>query len=71
MRPADLRKHCKRQAFDFDLDIDLHGHCRLVIRTQSFEQLKATILKLADFLTTDQSIPATRLGLAFGIPEGK
>lgn len=67
-----LQKHARkhfRDQLDFDLDIDAHGHCKLVIKTKSFEQLKATILALADFLTNDEPIPATKLGLAFGTPE--
>jgi hypothetical protein len=73
--PIDLQKlkdHCRRHLpdrFDFELDMDAHGHWKLVIKTKSFEQLKGTILALADFLTQDQPIPATKLQLAFGTPE--
>jgi hypothetical protein len=68
-----LKEHCHRHLpdlFDFDLDMDAHGHWKLVIKTRNFQQLKGVILALADFLTDDQEpLPATKLNLAFGTPE--
>jgi len=69
----NLQKHCAtrhlRDQLDFKLEVDHRGHVTFLVKTETFDQFKTVILSLADFLTKDDSPPATKLGLAFGTPE--